>query len=356
MAYGRGRQLDGGEVISSSSLTTIALNASNQSAGVILFFEPGHGSIVSIIFNATAITTPPTFTASLYGVLSRATPNTTIYGSGTATGTVIPAVGLNTVTLGTPYAGTAGDQIAVVINSAAATVGVSATVGTRVSCGIGTVGLPYGIQQVAGTWSAVTAGIPCIGVVYADGTISTGCIVPSSLANTLPGGTAGTYYVASVYSSTISRVCNGVYVSVRVNTGSDFSLSVFSGSSTTPTLVGSAVSVGVDKMFVALGGVYQIFVPFSASLTIVPNTVYRFAVNMNSATAFVTFVTATFGSVSHRQSYSGDMYASVGTNAGVFTDATTAVSPIVPRFDSESAGGGGASRSRIFTEGGMNDK
>jgi len=340
MAYGRNRQLDGGEVISASSLTTIALNAANQSAGVILFFEPGHGAITSIIFNATAITSPPTFTASLYGVLSRATPNTTIYGSGTATGTVIPVVGINTVTLGTPYAGTPGDQIAVVINSASAAAGANATVGTRVSCGIGTMGLPYGIQQVAGTWSAVTAGMPCIGVVYADGTISTGCIVPLSLANTLPGGTAGTYYVASVYSSTISRVCNGVYVTVRINTGSDFSVSLFSGSGASPTLVGTAVSVAVDKMFVATGGVYQIFVPFSASLTLAANVVYRFAVNMNSATGFITFVTATFGSVAHRQSYSGDMYASVGTSAGVFTDTTTAVSPIVPRFDSETAGGG----------------
>ena len=341
MAYGRQRQLDGGEIIAASSLTTIALNAANQSAGVILFFEPGHGSITSIIFNATSITSPPTYTASLQGVTSRATPNGTVYAGGAATGTVIPAVGVNTVTLGTPYAGTAGDQIAVVINSASAAAGSTATVGSRVSCGIGTMGLPYGIQQVAGTWSAVTAGMACIGVVYADGTISTGCIVPSALANTVPGGTAGTYYVASVYSSTISRVCNGVYITTRINASSDFSVSVFSGSGTSPTLIGTAVSVAVDKMVVATGGSYQIFVPFSASLTLVANTVYRFAVNMNSATAFATFVATTFSTVAHRQSYSGDMYGSNGTSAGVFTDSTTTVYGIVPRFDSETATSGG---------------
>ena len=151
MAIGRFRLLDSWEVLSSTVFTSFALNAANNSAGSVFAFEGGHGAITKVMFNATSITSPPTYTVGLQGVASRATPNGTVYGGGTATGTVIPVVGINTVILATPYSGTAGDQVQTVINSASAAVGATASIVTRITNAGGSVGLPYAAQQSAGS-------------------------------------------------------------------------------------------------------------------------------------------------------------------------------------------------------------
>jgi len=336
MALARNRLLDAWEAISSASFTTFALNASNNSAGAIGVFEGGHGAITGVIFNATAITTPPTYTVSLQGVTSRGTPNGTVYGGGTATGTVIPAVGVNTVTFGTAYSGTPGDQIAIVINSASAAAGATATIATRITNAGGTVGSPYAIQQSAGTWSVVTAGMPSIALLYADGTIGTSFVCPSSLGSYSP--VAGNYYAGNAYTSTISRVCNGVYLYARVFAGSDFTVSVFSGAS---TLVGTSTTFSVDKLTASAGQVFPIWVPLSASLSMAANTTYRFVINLTTANNFTTWVIPAFSSQAFREAYCGGMYATTSPSSVSFTDSLTSVYMIVPKFETETGGGGG---------------
>jgi len=339
MAIGRYKLLDLAEVITSTSLTTIALNASNSSAGSLFAFEGGHGAITSVMFNATAITSPPTYTVSLQGVTSRATPNGTVYGGGTAIGTVIPAVGINTVTLGTAYAGTPGDQIAIVITSASAAAGATATVGTRVTNASGSFGLPYAAQQSAGTWSAVTAGIAAIAPIYADGSVGTGFCCPSSLTNSLPTSSSNPYFVGSSFTPPVACVCNGVWISVRATAGSDFVVSVYSGS--TPTLVGTSPTVAVDKMTSSTSVVLPMFVPLSASLSMTANTQYRFVINMTTATALGTQIVPTFSTQAIRESYSGLLYATTSPSTVSFTDNQLAVYPIVPKIESFTASSGG---------------
>jgi len=346
MALARNRLLDSWEAISSASFTTFALNASNNSAGSIGVFEGGHGAITGVIFNATAITAPPTYTVSLQGVTSRGTPNGTVYGGGAATGTVIPAVGVNTVTFGTSYAGTPGDQIAIVINSASAAAGATATIATRITNAGGTVNSPYAIQQSAGTWSVITAGIPSIAPVYADGTIGTSFVCPSSLGSYAP--VAGNYYAGNAYTSTVARVCNGVYVYARVAAGSDFTVSVFSGAS---TLVGTSTTFSVDKLAVTAGGVYPIWVPLSASLSMAANTTYRFVINLTTANNFTTWVIPAFSSQTFREAYSGGMYATTSPSVVSFTDSLSSVYMIVPKFETETGGGGGVMFQRGMTGG-----
>lgn len=346
MALARNRLLDSWEAISSASFTTFALNASNNSAGAIGVFEGGHGAITGVIFNATTITTPPTYTVSLQGVTSRGTPNGTVYGGGTATGTVIPAVGVNTVTFGTAYSGTPGDQLAIVINSASAAAGATATIATRITNAGGTVGSPYAIQQSAGTWSVVTAGMPSIALLYADGTIGTSFICPASMSSYSP--VSGNYYAGNAYTSTISRVCNGVYLYARVAAGSDFTLSVFSGAS---TLVGTSPTFSVDKMTASAGGVFPIWVPLSASLSVVANTTYRFMINLTTANNFTTWVIPAFSSQAFREAYCGSMYATTSPSSVSFTDSLTSVYMIVPKFETETGGGGGVMFQRGMTGG-----
>lgn len=355
MAIGRYRLLDSGEIITANTFTTIALNATNNSAGAILSFEGGHGSMVGVVFNATAITSPPTYTVSAQGVTSRGTPNGTVYGGGTALGTAIPAVGINTVLLGAAFAGTPGDQVAIVINSASASAGATATIATRVTSAGGSQGSPYAIQQSSGVWSAVTAGMPSISPLYADGSIGTGFVCPASFANSLPTSSSNPYFVGNSFTPPIDCVCTGVYLGVRVATGSDFVVSVYSGSS--PTLVGTTPTFSVDKLTVSTGGAFPIFVPLSAALSMVANTQYRFALNMTSATAFTTQIVATFSSQAIRESYSGLLYATTSPSLVGFTDNQLAVYPLSPKIDSFTvSAGSGTSRSRIFTEGGINDK
>ena len=349
MAIGRYRLLDSFEVITATTFTTIALNAANNSAGSVFSFEGGHGAITSVMFNTTAITSPPTYTVSLQGVTSRATPNGTVYGGGTATGTVIPAVGINTVTLATPYSGTPGDQIQSVINSASAAAGATATVATRVTSAGGSFGLPYAAQQSAGTWSAVTAGMAAIVPIYSDGYVGTGFVCPASFANSLPTSSSNPYYVGNSFTPPVACVCNGVYISVRVNAGSDFVVSVYSGSA--PTLVGASPTVVVDKLTVAASGVFQMFVPLSASLSMSANTQYRFVINMTTATAFSTQVVATFSSQAIRESYSGLLFATTSPSTVSFTDNQLAVYPIVPKIESVTASAGGVMFQRGMTGG-----
>jgi len=355
MAIGRYRLLDSSEVITATTFTTIALNAANNSAGSVFALEGGHGAITAVMFNATAITSPPTYTVSLQGITSRATPNGTVYGGGTATGTVIPAVGINTVTLATPYSGTPGDQVQIVINSASALAGATATIATRVTSAGGSVGLPYAAQQSGGTWAVVTAGAPAIVPIYADGYVGTGFVCPSSFANSAPTSSSNPLYVGNTFTAPIDCVCTGVYLSARVASGSNFVLSVYSGA--TPTLVGSAPTFVVDKMASNTGGVFAHFVPLSASLSMTAGTQYRFVLNMTSATAFTTQVVPTFSSQAIRESYSGLLFATTSPSTVAFTDNQLAVYPIVPKIESVTASsGGGLGRARVFTEGGINDK
>ena len=354
MAIGRYRLLDASEIITSTTLTAFALNAANNSAGAVFAFEGGHGAITSIMFNATAITSPPTYTVSLQGVTSRATPNGTVYGGGTATGTVIPAVGINTVTLGTPYSGTPGDQIAIVINSASAAAGATASVVTRVTSAGGTPGSSYPTQQSAGTWSVSLAGAPAICPIYADGYMGTGFVCPSSLANSLPTSSSNPYYVGNTFTPPVACVCNGVYLSVRVSAGSDFVVSVYSGS--TPSLVGTSPTFSVDKLASVTSSTVALFVPLSASLSMTANTQYRFVLNMTTATAFTSQTVPTFATQAIRESYSGLLYATTSPSSVSFTDNQLAVYPIVPKIESFTTSSGGTSRSRVFNEGGINDK
>jgi len=339
MAIGRYRLLDSWEIITSTSLTTIALNAANNSAGSVFAFEGGHGAITSIMFNATAITSPPTFTVSLQGVTSRGTPNGTVYGGGTATGTVIPAVGINTVTLGTSYSGTPGDQIETVINSASAAAGANATIGVRVTNSGGSVGVPYAAQQSAGTWSVVTAGMPAIAPIYADGYVGTGFYCPASLASSLPTSSSNPYFVGNSYTPPVACVCNGVYVVARTQAGSDFVVSVYSGS--TPTLVGTSPTVSVDKMTASTSVVLPMFVPLSASLSMSANTQYRFVINMTTATSLGTLIVPTFSTQAIREARSGLLYATTSPSSVSFTDNQLAFYPIIPNIESLTASSGG---------------
>jgi hypothetical protein len=346
MAVSRNRLLDAYEALTNTSFNTIALNASNNSAGSIGTFEGGHGAITGVIFNATAITTPPTYTVSLQGVTSRGTPSGTVYGGGTATGTVIPAVGINTVTFGTAYSGTPGDQIAIVINSASAAAGATATVATRITNMGGTSSSPYAIQQSAGTWSVVTAGMPSIAPVYSDGTIGTSFVCPSSMVNYSP--VSSNYYAGNAYTSTIARVCNGVYVYARVIAGSDFTVSVFSGSS---TLVGTSPTFSVDKLTASTSTPTPIWVPLSSSLSMAANTTYRFVINLTTANNFGNWIIPTFSTQAFREAYSGLMYATTSPTSVSFTDSLTSVYMIVPKFETETSGGGGVMFQRGMTGG-----
>jgi hypothetical protein len=355
MAIGRYRLLDSAEAITANTFTTIALNAANNSAGSVFAFEGGHGAITAVMFNATSITTPPTYTVTLQGVTSRATPNGTVYGGGTATGTVIPAVGINTVSLATPYSGTPGDQIQIVINSASAGAGATATIATRVTSAGGSFGLPYAAQQSAGTWAVVTAGAAAIVPIYSDGYVGTGFVCPASMANSTPTSSSNPFYVGNSFTPPDDCVCTGVYLSARVSSGSNFVVSVYSGS--TPTLVGAAPTFVVDKMASGVGGVFAHFVPLSAALSMAAGIQYRFLLNMTSATAFNTMVVPTFSTQAIREAYSGLLFATTSPSTVSFTDNQLAVYPLVPKVESVTASaGGGASRSRIFTEGGINDK
>ena len=342
MALGRYTLFDSGWTLN-TTFTTLAVNSSNGSAGAIFAFEGGHGAITGVIFNATAITTPPTYTVSLQGVTSRGTPNGTVYGGGTATGTVIPAVGVNSVTLGTAYSGTPGDQIAIVINSASAAAGANATIAVRTTIVAGVVQSPYAIQQVAGTWSAQNGGPPSVAPIYNDGYIGTGFLCPSSIASVTPNNTTSTsnYLFGNGYTPTIARGCNGVYVSARFQSGSDFVVSVYSGPAASATLIGSSPVFVIDKMTGQANLQQSTYVPLSASLSLAANTTYWFVLNMNSATTFISMYVPTFSVQAHRESYSGGLFGATATNAASFTSSQTTIYPVYPAIQSETASSGG---------------
>ena len=349
MAIGRFRLLDSWEVLSSTAFTSFALNAANNSAGSVFAFEGGRGAITKVMLNTTSITSPPTYTVDLQGVSSRATPNGTVYGGGTASGTFVPVVGINAVTLATPYSGTPGDQVQIVINSASAAVGATASIVTRVTNTGGSVGLPYAAQQSAGTWAVVSAGMPSICPIYADGSVGTGFICPASIANSVPTSSSNPYYVGNTYTPPVDCVCTGVYLSCRVASGSNFVVSVYSGS--TPTLVGSAPTFIVDKMASSIGGVFSHFVPLSDSLSMTAGVQYRFVLNMTSATAFTTQVVPTFSSQAIRESYSGLLFATTSPSAVAFTDNQLAVYPLVPKIEAVTNSSGGVMFQRNMTGG-----
>ena len=78
---------------------------------------------------------------------------------------------------------------------------------------------------------------------------------------------------------------------------------------------------------------------------------------MTSATAFTTQVVPTFSTQAIREAYSGLLFATTSPSTVSFTDNQLAVYPLVPKIESLTASAsGGTSRSRIFTEGGINDK
>jgi hypothetical protein len=346
MAYAR--LLDPFSVLGSTSYTTLLLNSATNAVGSVLSYEGGRGSAIGIVVYVSTISSPTTpFTVNVFGVSAKATPNTTPY---TTAPTFTPVVGVNQVLFATPYAGTPGDQIAITVSSALASASVNATMGTRVSAAIGTIGSPYGIQQVAGTWSIVSAGPPAIGLLYADGTVSTGVLCPSTLTNYSLTSTSNPYFVGNSYTALTTKICVGVEVYVRVSTGSDFSLSVYSGASSTPTLI-NTIAFNVDKMTISTGGAYPVFVPLLSPLTIVPGTTYRFLINATTANAFTTLIASVFPSTIIRQSSCGDLSLVTSATSTInCVDTFAGIAPVSPVFYTETAsssGGVSAARSLI---------
>jgi hypothetical protein len=129
-----------------------------------------------------------------------------------------------------------------------------------------------------------------------------------------------------------------VYLYARVSAGADFTVSVFSGAS---TLVGTSTTFSVDKLTASAGQVFPIWVPLSASLSVVANTTYRFMINLTTANNFNTWVIPVFSSQAFREAYCGSMYATTSPSSVSFTDSLTSVYMIVPKFETETGGGGG---------------
>ena len=312
--------------------------------GAVFLCECGiHGAIKAIAVKTTAITSPPTFRASLQSVASRL-PTGTILGSTTAYADFTPAVGFSEIALGTPYTGTTGDLIAVCLSYQTGTIGASnnATFNYAVANG-GAVGqAPFPVSQNnSGTWSVNTSQSPMICPIYNDGYYGRGFWAANTIASTSFINTSNPKYYGSKWTPQIGGVFSGAWAGVRPATGSSFMVTLYDGTTAQST------SVTVDPNTALPANSYgNYFVPMP-SFTLVSGTAYRLVISMTTGTAFTTFYGSSFWTAPGINSAWGPLYGTTGSSGSLTWtdyDGTTTndfrAYPVVPQIDSLTASGG----------------
>ncbi len=318
---------------------SLALNASNNAIAGFFQYEGGHGAIVGAVYNCQAITSPPVYRLGLQGITSRATPDGTVKGSGTAKFDLTPTVGAaQTVTFDSPFTGSAGDALALVIAYLSGTVGASntATFATRVNA-MGPFYCPYAATQTAGTWAAVQ-GLPYLSPIYNDGYVGRRCNCPKSYVSLAPTNASNPLYYGNLFTPAMAGVLSGAYMMFRPVAGSTFTLSLFEGSNTTPV---STTSFNPDLLSFTTAAIGPHFIPVP-SYSMLAGTTYRLVFSMTSSTAFGNCVGNSYNLLAHHVAAVGAPVFATTAPSGAASwtnyDGTVAndyrVYPIIPCIDS----------------------
>jgi hypothetical protein len=323
-----------------TTLTTMAMTVSNNGVGSVGIAEPGRGAVVAIAVPVTAITSPPVHRVSIQGVSSRGTPDGTIKGSGTAKGDFTPTVGVNIITLDSPYTPAANELLFFAVQYLSGTVGASnrSTLGARIPSQA-SLGTPYNSTLTAGTWATLN-GSPCVTPIYADGSYGRGFAASTTITSLLPTNASNPFYFGSSLTPSLGCVSTGAVVNVRpAASGSSFVVSLFEGANPTP--VATSGTINPDLTAVSIATIMPQLVPLPA-YTLTAGTIYRWVVSMTSSTAFVANNYVVFPNQAALQAFFGPLLGTVGDSSANWTDdgsSTWRAFGVIPCLDNFASSG-----------------
>lgn len=317
----------------SASLTTQALNSSNDGVGSV--FAAGRtGNITEIGLNVTAKSgTAPTFRLGIETmVVTRQASGTYLGGGNAYVDFANPSTGWAWRTLGTPAAVTKDTIYAAFLRYLSGTIDGSNNITVQLStAGLGsTIRLPANITLVDGAWSNSSLGAG-FGVKYDDGTVEVGGAPFVSASNNAWNSGSSPVYRGNGWTPQFGGRLNGAWICYRPTDTSDFRLKVFAAT----TLVATSKTIDIDVEWLNTGAGLA-WIPFDPT-TFVPGVDLRFVMEpttVNNGTGGVHLV---FNDVASQRAYGNELWGTTGTGTPVWTDYKTGtdnrIYPIFPTLD-----------------------